>query len=60
MKHNDPDPVQPVQSTDPRLAPEKQNAERRPWVAPTFERLDLREAMAKASGTPSADGLGSS
>lgn len=39
-------------------SPATPRSERRPWIAPAVERLDLREAMA-AAGTPKETGASS-
>jgi hypothetical protein len=55
MKPIDKEPDPPTES---RQTVDDHGAQRRPWVVPAFERMDLREAMGKA--LTKSDGTGSS
>ena len=57
---NQPDQVVPEErDKTPGSTPEPQ-ADRRPWITPALERLDLRAAMAVSGGSGFFDGIGSS
>ena len=53
------DETMPLGEQDPN-ATDAAPADRKPWVTPELERLDLREAMTGSSPTGTFDGVGSS